>query len=70
MWSSDQGMGEHAIHTLWQALQSSQSLPSIPLLDTDMEVIGLRPNVLSISERIAFVCKGICGAEFEWAVGQ
>jgi len=44
---------------LTQALQGGQSLPSIPLLDTDMNVIGLRSNVTSISKRIASLSKGI-----------
>lgn len=47
------------ILTLRQTLQSCQSLPSIPLLDTDMDVIGLRSYVLGTSKRIAFICKGI-----------
>lgn len=47
------------IPTLTQALQGGQSLPSIPLLDTDMNIIGLGSNVTSISKRIAFLGKRI-----------
>lgn len=47
------------IPTLTQALQGGQSLPSIPLLDTDVNVIGLGSNVTSISKRIAFLGKRI-----------
>lgn len=44
-----------------QSLESSQSLPSIPLLDTNVDVF-VGPNVGGgLVERVPFVCKGICG---------
>lgn len=42
-----------------QALQGGQGLPPIPLLNTDVDVICLRSNVLAVSERVSLVCKGI-----------
>lgn len=45
--------------TLWQALQRRQSLSTVPLLDTDMEVICLGANVSSPCEGIAFISKRV-----------
>lgn len=48
--------------TLGQSLQGCQGLTTVPLLNTDMDVIGLRPNVVATGvERISFVCEGVCG---------
>ena len=46
--------------TLGQALQSRQSLTTVPLLDTDVDVILLGPNFLCLGERVTLVCEGIC----------
>ena len=46
--------------TLGQTLQSGQSLPSISLLDTDVDVILLRTDVFTASKRVSLVCKGVC----------
>ena len=45
--------------TLGQALQSRQSLTTVPLLDTDMDVILLRPNVVLSVERVSLVGEGV-----------
>ena len=51
------GLGEL---TLWKALESCQGLASVPLLDTDMDVVGLRTDVLvSSGKRVTLVCEGI-----------
>jgi len=42
-----------------QALQGGQGLSPIPLLDTNVDIVRLRSNVLAVSERISLVCKGI-----------
>jgi hypothetical protein len=48
--------------TLGQTLESGQGLPSIPLLDTNMDVL-VGPDVGSgLVERVPFVSKGICKA--------
>jgi len=44
---------------LRQALERGQGLAAIPLLNTNMDVIRLRSDVLAVSERISFLCKGI-----------
>jgi hypothetical protein len=46
--------------TLGQTLQSGQSLPSISLLNTDVDVILLRTNVFAASKRVSLICKGVC----------
>jgi len=48
---------------LRQALKSSQGLPPIALLNTDMYIIRLRADVLTVSERITVLCKGIVRIE-------
>ena len=45
--------------TLGKTLQSSQRLTSVPLLDTDMNVVRLRPDVLGAAKRVSLVCEGI-----------
>jgi hypothetical protein len=45
--------------TFGQALQGGQGLSPIPLLDTNVDIVRLRSNVLAVSERISLVCKGI-----------
>ena len=45
--------------TLGKTLQSSQRLTSVPLLDTDMNVVLLRPYVFGSSKGVSFVCEGI-----------
>ncbi len=48
--------------TLGQSLQGCQGLTTVPLLNTDVDVIGLRPNVVAAGvERISLVCEGVCG---------
>ena len=48
--------------TLRQSLESGQGLPSIPLLDTNMDVL-VGPDVRGgLVERVPFVSKGICEA--------
>lgn len=44
---------------LGQALQSGQCLPSISLLNTNVDVICLRSNVLVVSKRVTLVSEGI-----------
>jgi len=44
---------------LWQTLQRSQSLPSVPLLNADVKVILRRANVLVASERITLISERI-----------
>jgi len=51
------------VPTLWQALQRRQSLSTVPLLDTDVEVICLGANVSSPCEGIAFISKRVYGIE-------
>ena len=46
--------------TLGQALQGRQRLTTVSLLDTDVYVIGLRPNVFVSVERVSLVCEGVC----------
>jgi len=46
-----------------ETLQSSQSLATVPLLDTDVDIILLRPYVLRGSKRASFVCEGIESGE-------
>jgi hypothetical protein len=45
--------------TLGEPLQCGQGLSSVPLLNTDMDVIRLRADVL-VSSKVTLVCKGIC----------
>ena len=45
--------------TLRQPLQSSQGLAPVSLLDTDMDVILLSPNVLVSVDRVSLVCEGV-----------
>jgi hypothetical protein len=45
--------------TFGQALQGGQGLSPIPLLNTNVDVVRLRSDVLVVSERISLVCKGI-----------
>jgi len=44
---------------LGQTLQGCQSLSTISLLNTNMDVVLLRPNVLGISKLVSFVCEGV-----------
>lgn len=45
--------------TLGKTLESSQRLTSVPLLDTDVDVILLRPYVFGGAKGVSFVCEGI-----------
>jgi len=51
----------------WQSLQSGQSLPSVSLLNTNVDVVLLRTNVLVASKRISLVSKRIEGVEILYA---
>jgi len=44
---------------LGQALQSRESLPSVSLLNTDVDVVLLGPNVLCGADRVSLVCEGV-----------
>jgi hypothetical protein len=46
--------------TLGQTLQSGQGLPSVSLLDANVDVILLRTNVFTASKRVSLICKGVC----------
>ena len=46
--------------TFGQPLQSGQGLAPVALLDTDMDVILLRPNVVLSVERVSLVGEGVC----------
>ena len=56
-------LARHCNLTLGQALQSSQSLPTVPLLDTDVDVVLLGPNLFSVFERVSLVCEGVYKAQ-------
>ena len=56
-------LARHCNLTLGQALQSSQSLPTVPLLDTDVDVVLLGPNLFSVFERVSLVCEGVCRSD-------
>lgn len=45
--------------TLGQSLQGGQGLATVALLDTNVDVVLLRSNVLGSTE-VALVCEGIC----------
>ena len=47
------------MHTLGQALQSRESLSSVSLLDTDVNIVLLGPNLLCGVERISLVSEGV-----------
>jgi len=46
-----------------QALEGGQGLSSIALLNTNMDVVLLRPDVIVISEGVAFISEGIVGSK-------
>ena len=46
--------------TFGEALKRRQGLAAVPLLDTDMNVVRLRPDVLGAAKRVSLVCEGIC----------
>jgi len=48
---------------LGQSLQRGQSLPPIPLLNTNMDVVLLRTNVVVRPKRVSLIGKGIEGSE-------
>jgi len=48
---------------LGQSLQRGQSLPPIPLLDTNMDVVLLRTDVVVRPKRVSLIGKGIEGIE-------
>jgi hypothetical protein len=50
----------NTVATFGQSLQRSQSLPSIPLLNSNMYVILLRTNVFTVIKRVSLVCKRVC----------
>ncbi len=58
MVSHDKAGGD--VLTFGQALQSRQSLASVPLLDTDVDIILLGPNLVISVERVTLVCEGVC----------
>ena len=45
--------------TFGEALKRRQGLAAVPLLDTDMNVVRLRPDVLGAAKRVSLVCEGI-----------
>lgn len=47
--------------TFGKALERSQGLATVPLLNTNMDVVRLGPDVLGGSKRVSLVCEGICG---------
>ena len=51
------GLGEL---TLWKALKSCQGLASVPLLNTDVNVVRLGSDVLSGCKRVTLVREGVC----------
>jgi hypothetical protein len=46
--------------TLGETLQRGQRLPSVPLLDANVDVILLRTDVFAISERVSLICERVC----------
>ena len=52
-------LARHCNLTLGQALQGRQRLTTVPLLDTDVDVVLLRPNLLVRVEWISLVCEGV-----------
>ena len=46
--------------TLWEALKSRQGLTSVPLLDTDVNVVRLGSNVVIGCKRVALGREGVC----------
>ena len=55
-WGTGQRGGEL---TLGQALQGSQSLATVSLLDTDVDVVLLGPNLRCVIERVSLVGEGV-----------
>ena len=45
--------------TFGKALKRCEGLASVTLLDTDVDVVGLRADVLVVSKRVALVGEGI-----------
>lgn len=48
---------------LWQALQRRQRFTPIPLLDTDMDVIRLRPDIQACAKRVGLVGERVKGGK-------
>ena len=46
--------------TFGKALERGQGLATVALLDTDVDIVRLRPDVLGGSKRVSLVCEGIC----------
>lgn len=51
---------DKSLFTSREALKRSQSLTTVPLLDTDVYIILLSANVVIGGEGIASVCEGVC----------
>jgi len=46
-----------------QALEGCESLASVPLLDTDVDIVLLRSDVGTAAERVSLVCEGVESVE-------